>query len=136
MGKRILCRSSPSVDLKMAELLGRKIGSPRGLRHRGNCSKIQSTSLISIRCEWGWDKGKEMLKQRSPKSHLKWSKLELCFVLTFPVGGRLSLLLINTANPRPLTPTPTIPLPAHASAHGIKDGCSIAAFDHLSACWG
>lgn len=64
-----------------------------------------------------------MLKQRSPKSHLKWSKLEMCLVLTFPVGERLRLLLINTANP-PLPP-PTIPLPAHASAHGIKDGCSI-----------
>lgn len=64
-----------------------------------------------------------MLKQRSPKSHLKWSKLEMCFVLTFPVGERLRLLLINTANP---APSPTIPPPAHASAHGIKDGCSIA----------
>lgn len=103
------------------QILG-DLGSPWWLGLWGNCSKtaVRSTSLIFIQCKWGGTKAtREMLNWKSPKGHLKWSKLEMYFVLSFPGGEQPRLLLMNTSKALPSTSTPIL-LPGRSSAHGLR----------------
>lgn len=69
-----------------SECFGRKVGSPRGLDFEEMAAKLLSRRHhSSLWCKWGVGPSNEMLKQKSLQNHSqKWSKLEMCFVLTFP----------------------------------------------------
>ena len=99
-------------------------GVPGGLDFEEMAAKLLSRRHHSfLWCKWGVGPSNEMLKQKSLQNHWKWSKLEMCFVLTFPGGEWPRLLWIYTSKVLPpKLPTPrTIPLPAL----GIRDGGSI-----------
>lgn len=119
-GKRILLWEGPGVDL--SALAGRW-GVPGGLDFEEMAAKLLSRRHhSSLWCKWGVGPSNEMLKQKSLQNHQKWSKLEMCFVLTFPGGEWLRLLWIYISKVLPPELSPwTIALPAL----GIKDGASI-----------